>query len=317
MVGIAGQLGGIAVNTEFVTAANEVFNRRAGGPWQQFALVQSISGRTLEIDAMGPSPAISALNGSRPYSSLRQYARAFPVKAYTTPALELGRDVVELDKSGNVAARLRDYLSAAANFWEKPVIDALLSNPIGIDGVSILNDTHPHAPAGGTWDNKVTTALSQSTLETGIVAMRGLRLENGEPAGIFPTHLVVGPANEREALDLTGADRAVSYDNAGAPDTAASVVAATTIRNWIGGRLTVVVVDRFADGTNDNSWMLMDLSKPGVRPLIVGEGIAPQGVVVDDPGSENMKERSSYAYYCEGYAAIGGYIPHCIYGRVG
>ena len=315
MPALTGQLSHVAANTEFAAMASDIFNRKTDSVWTQLAKVMPCPGAYLELDAVGPSPAVSKMLGSRPFSSLRAYAKPTPVVEYSADGLELPRVTVEGDKSGIVRARLADYLASVADFFEKPVIDLLLSNPIGIDGVSLLNTAHPFGNGGATWNNKPTAALDQSSLETGIVAMRGLRFENGEPAGFFPTHLVVGPANEREALDLTGADRLVAYSNAGVPDATASVVAAASLRNWIGGRLQVIVIDRFANGTNDADWYLMDLSKPNVRPLAVGQQIAPSGVVVDDPAAEPMVYRAAYQYYVSATAALTGYAPQCIYGR--
>jgi len=317
MPAITNQLGQVGANTEFSNIANDIFSRRPDGGWTMFARVVPVSGQYLELDAIGPSPAVQKMLGSRPFSSLRAYAKPTPVVEYTAEGLELPRTVVELDKSGLVTARLSDYLASVASFFEKPVIDTLLSNPTGIDGVSLLNATHPYGNAGATWDNKPTASLSQTALEAGVVAMRSLLFENGEPAGFVPTTLVVGPANEREALDLIGDSRLVAYNTSGAPDAVSSVVAVGSLRNWIGGRLQVVVVDRFANGTNDADWYLMDLSKPNVKPLAVGEGIAPRGVVNDSPTSESMVNRGAYQYYVDAAAAITGYAPQCIYGKNG
>lgn len=316
MTALAGSLANAtAINTEFVTQASEIFDRRDTAPWSMIAKVVPLSGRIMELDAIGPSPAVQRLLGTRPFTSLRAYAKPTPVVEYTATGLEIERVIVDGDKSGIVRQRLSDYLASTADFFSKPVWDALMSNPTGIDGVSLLNDAHPFGAAGGTWDNKVTNALSQTELEAGIVAMRSLRLENGEPAGFFPTHLVVGPSLEREALDLVGESRMMPVSNAGVPDAAASVVASSMIKNWIGGRLSVTVVDRFANGTNDADWYLMDLSKPNVRPLAVGQLHAPKGNVVDLPSSEAMVQRASFQYYVDASAAISGFAPHCIYGK--
>ncbi|NJK32850.1 MAG: hypothetical protein HC927_10820 [Deltaproteobacteria bacterium] len=211
---------------------------------------------------------------------------------------------------------LRDYLAANANFWYKPVLDSLLSNPLGIDGVSLLNDSHPFGAFGATWDNLTTDALSQTSLEAGWAAMTGLRNEQGGPIGLTPTHLLVGPANEREALDITGAMRGVPYSNAGVADASANVVSAIALENWVRGRLQVIVEPRIANGVNDNAWFLMDLSRPSSRPMIAGQAIAPQAVVVTSPESESMIQRDSYQYYVTGNAAIGGFVPQTIYGRI-
>jgi phage major head subunit gpT-like protein len=315
MVAPTGQLNQVAANTDFESFASDIFNRRPNNGWTEFAHRMSMSGQSLELDAYGPSPIVRKLLGSRRFSSLRSYAKSTPGSEYSADALEIPRSFIENDKSGALGRRLADYLGGVADFFEKPVVDFFLSNPIGLDGVAIISDSHPYGPSGATWDNKTTDALSQTSLEAGIVAMRSLRFENGEPAGFFPTTLVVGPALEREALDLTGADRMMPVSNAGAPDATSSVVAAVMIRNWIGGRLSVMVVDRFANGTNDNDWYIMDLSKPGIRPIAVGEGRAPSGVVVDDPQSEPRLQRASNAYYVDAFAALTGYAPQCIYGK--
>lgn len=314
--GIAGQLNQAAANTAYLAAADGLFARPPEGPWSLFTDVVPCDGQTLEIDALGPSPIVRELVGSRRYGSLRSYARRERVVMYSTDALELSRLQVEKDKSGIVSKRLSDYLSASANFWDKPVIDKLLANPVGIDGVSILNDSHSYGAAGATWDNKVTIALSPDTFNTGIVAMAGVRFENGEPAGMYPTHLVCGPKLEKMARDLCeNAFRPFPMAATGL-EAYVSALAPTAIPNWMAGKIQVVISARFVDGTHDDDWLLMDLSKPGVRPIIMGEALAPRAVVVDDPQSEPMLQRSSYAYYVEGAAAIGGYIPHCIYGRL-
>lgn len=312
----AGQLSQVAANTEFLGQASAIFDARPQGMWTQLAETVPCDGQALELDAIGPSPAVRQLTGSRRFANLRAYAQRIPAVEYSADAIELPRLMVDKDKSGVVSRRLANYLAQTADFLEKPVIDKLLSNPLGIDGVSLLNDTHPHGPAGATWDNLVATALTQTSLEAGFVAMRSYRYENGEPGGYRPTTLIVGPALEREALDLIGDARMQPVDNAGAPDTSSSVVAAVMIKNWVGGRLNLMVIDRFADGTHDTDWLLVDLSKPGVRPMVVGEAIAPRGVVVDQPNSEPVIQRASYQYYVDAAAAISGYAPQTIYGKL-
>lgn len=296
--------------------ANEIFNRRPDSAWTAFSKVIDIGGQSMELDAIGPSPAVRKMTGNRRFTSLRAYAKSTPSVEYSADGLEIERNAVLNDKSGNLTMRLSDYLASTGDFFEKPVIDFYLSNPTCIDGSALFSTTHPYGNAGATWSNKTTDALSQTSLEAGNVAMRGFRFENGEPAGFRPTHLVVGPALEREARDLTGSNRMMPVDNVGAPDTAASVVAATLIQNWIGGQLTVSVIDRLADGTHDNDWALMDLSKPNVRPIVVGQAIAPAGVVVDSPTCSGMVQRAVFQYYVSANAALSGYAPQCIYGKM-
>lgn len=314
---IAGQVGTVAANTAFLGMAADLYNRKSDTAWTKLAVVQSVDGRAMELDAVGPSPVVAKLTGMREYGSLREYALRTPVAEYASKALELDRVYVEKDRTGMVGRRLADYLSQSANFFEKPVIDLLLTNPTGIDGVSLFNDSHPHAPSAGTWDNKTTSTLSQTTLEAGFVAMRGYRFENGEWGGFKPTTLVVSPKTEREALDLLGESRMMPVDTSGVGDASSSVAAAVMIKNWITKYgIELLVIDRMYDGTHDDDWFLLDLSRPNIRPIVVGEAIAPMGVVVDQPTSEPMLQRSSYAYYVQAAAAISGFAPQVCYGRM-
>ena len=190
-----------------------------------------------------------------------------------------------------------------------------VSTAFQIDGVALISSSHPYG-FGANWSNNAGAALSPSTFASGISAMSGLQLENGEPAGFYPTHLMVGPALEKMARDLCTNPLRPFPVSASGVEAYSTAVAATAIQNgWFQGSIEVVVNKRMV-GSNANGWLLMDLSRPGVRPMIVGEAMAPRAVVVDDPGSEPMLQRSNYAYYVEGYAAISGYAPHCIYGTM-
>lgn len=312
---IAGGLSQAAANTAYLAKGDEIFQRPPVGPWALFSDVVPCEGQFLELDTIGPSPIVRELVGSRRFGALRAYAKRQRVTPYSTDALELSRLQVEKDVNGSVTRRLNDYLSASANFWDKVTTDALLANPTGIDGVALISSSHPYG-FGATWSNNAGAALSPSTFASGISAMSGLQLENGEPAGFYPTHLMVGPANEKMARDLcTNPLRPFPIAATGL-EAYASAVAATAIQNgWFQGSIEVVVNKRMVS-TFANGWLLMDLSRPGVRPMIVGEAMAPRAVVVDDPGSEPMLQRSNYAYYVEGYAAISGYAPHGVYGTM-
>lgn len=316
MAGNAGALATANANTEYLNYGQEIFNRPMGGFFELFTQVLPCDGRALELDAIGPSSEAEELLGSRPWSAFREYAKRAEVKPYTIRGAALRRDKVDKDPTGAMAARLRDFLDGARDFWDKPVHTLFFSNPTCIDGVALLSTTHPHGADGGTWSNKTTSTLSQSTLKDGWVAMTGLRNERGAPMGIQPTHLMVGPKFYREALDLTGAARPVPVSSAGAADASANVVAAVMQENWLRGQLQVVLNPRMVGSDYEDDWYLMDLSK-SVRPIVAGEAIAPAAHVALGDDSEGMQQLSEYRYWIEGYGALGGGVPHVIYGRRG
>ena len=312
---IANQIATQGANTAYLAKGQEVFDKPEDGPWRSFVEEMPTDGQYLVLDQIGPAGRVRELVGSRAYASLRAYSKMVRVATYAQDAIRLARKLVDLDKSGGVTRRLANYLDTSKGIWGRVSVETLLSNPKGIDNVSLLNDSHPHSSTGSTWDNKTTAALDQAELKAGILAMEGLLLENGSPAGVSPTHLMVGPKLRRTALDLCGAMRPVAVNSSGAPDATSSVVAAVMQENWLRGQLQVIVEPLFSDGTHDDDWFLMDLSKPGVRPIAFGEATKPYAVAVTSPDSPAMIENDEYEYFVQGDAAWGGFIPHCIYGR--
>lgn len=312
-----GALSIAGANTEFLAIAAEIFSRPSEGQYQLYSMTPPLNGLNMELNALGAVSGVSELTGSRPESGVRAYAKRVPSKPYTTDILELPRNWVENDKTGMVGQKLRDYLNANASFWDGPVTSALLANGTGIDGTALLSNSHPYADmSGGTWDN-LAAAFSAANLYAAWEAMTTLTNERGEPMMIRPTHLMVGPSLEQEAMDLLGVNRAIPYNTSGAPDATSSVNSTIVLENWLKGRLQLIVNPRIVGSGYSASWFLMDLSKPGAKPMAVGQAIAPQGFVVDSPSSEPMRLRSNYAYYCEGYAAISPAVPHVIHGYIG
>lgn len=305
-----------AANTDFLNMASSIFAGAPVGSWTRYTEQQTLTGQTMQLNAIDSMAVVETLRGSRRFTQMRAYSVQAPVLLHSTKALPLNATIVNGDKSGTVRRALDVYLQKAANFWDKPVVETLLSNPIGIDGVSLLNNSHPYGPNGGTWDNLTTDALSQNSLEAGYVAMISYRYESGEPGDFKPSGLVAGPANSRDAMDLLGSNRVIPVSNAGVSDAGASVVAAVSQQNWLVGQLDLLIEPRFANGVNDNDWFIMDLTKPGVKPLALGILRGPRGVVIESPDSEPMMNRNEYVYFVDAEAAISGYAPQTIYGRL-
>lgn len=312
MSGIAGTLGASSANTEFLAYGQEIFDRPIGGPFELYAQILPCDGRALELDAIGPSSEAEELLGSRIWTSFREYAKRTEVKPYSIRGISLRRDRVDLDTTGAMASRLRDFLNGASNFWDAPITAAFLANPLGIDNVSLLNTAHPHGVGGATWSNKVTTTFSYAAIETGWAAMVALRNESGMPMSLRPTHLMVGPKNFGLATAIAGKTRPLGVGTAGTVVTTAAV-AAIAGESYL--NLEVVLNHRLI-GDFEDDWFLMDLSK-GVRPMVVGEAIKPAPFVATSAESEGMQQSSHYRYWVEGYGAIGGGVPHIIYGRLG
>lgn len=311
MAGMAGTINAQAVNTSFVEIGRTLFsNPDAFGPWRTWAGELPMDGTSLLGFMVGANPAVAEITGDRLWQSFRQYGRTVPAKKYGPAGIEIRKIDVENDRSGAIQGRLKAYLESAKDGFGKPAHDFLVSNPTCIDGVALINGSHPFDSGGSTWTNSSSNSLSANELVTIVHAMRGRLDENGVALGLNPTHLMVPPGLEQTALDITGSVRPVGVGTAGQQVTSAAV-AGVQMPNWLAGKLDVIVNPYMTSGT----YFVMALGKSDVRPIYYGIAQPFSAHVVDDPQSEPMKERSSFAYYAEGYAAFLGGIPQCIYGK--
>lgn len=313
MSGIANSVAIQNANAYFDTRAQQIFAAAQSNNFKAWMEELPCDGTSLSINALGPNPVVREMTSTQRFAAWRAYTRMKAVVPYSQDGIALSATEIEGDKSGMVARAIDNYLSAAGSFWWKPIVDLLVSNPTGIDGVSILNDTHPYASGGGTWDNKVTSAFTPASLNTGVVAMVSLKTENGMPFGLRPTTLMVEPTNERDAKDALGVMRPIPVDSSGVPNTAASVVAAVYAENWLKGELTLIVEPLL---TTTTDWFLMDLSKPGCKPVVGGVLSKPAPIITTKTDQPYMQS-DMIQYALRGRAALAGYVPQTIYGRVG
>ena len=316
MPSIPGSIATQGVNTDFVEIGRTLFDGDADAfaQWRTWAGELPMDGTSLMGFMIGATGAVAEITGDRLWQAFRAYARTVPAKKYGPPGIELPFIEVDNDKSGAIRNRLMGYLAKAKDGFGKPAVDFYVTNPTCIDGLPLISGSHLFDSGGSTWTNDSSTALSAAEQSVIILAMRGRLDEFGVPLGITPTHLMVAGNLEQIALDITGADRVIGITTAGNPALAGLVGSgAASGPNWAvsRGRLDVIVNQLMTAGT----YAYMDLSKPDVRPIYYGIAKGFEAHVVDDPQSEPMKERSSYAYYAEGYAAFMGGIPQCIYGK--
>lgn len=314
-LGPAGLINAQGVNTDFVEVGRTLFDAPdAFGPWRTWAGELPMDGTDLMGFMIGATGAVAEITGDRLWQQFRAYARTVPAKKYGPPGIEIEAIQVANDRSGAIKNRLMGYLQNAKDGFGKPVNDFYVTNPTCIDGQPLINGSHPFDSGGSTWTNDSTTALSAAEMGVIVVAMTGRLDEFGVNLGIRPTHLMVAGNLEQIATDITGANRVMGITTAGNPAMSALVGAgAAAMPNWVvqRGKLDVIVNQYMTAGT----YAFMDLSRADVRPIYYGIAQPFAAHVVDDPQSEPMKERSSFAYYAEGYVALLGGVPHCIYGK--
>jgi phage major head subunit gpT-like protein len=300
----------LAANTTYTDAVEGV-REAPPGTYQLFCqLPGAPRGQATQVGYVDPLSPLKRYSpgDSREYAQMRAYAATYSVKQIEK-STEIARTDLELDPSGRVAAGLAAWVNENAVLADEDIWSELLANRVGLDGVALLSDSHPYGPAGATQDNLTTAALSFTSYNAAIAAMRGYKRENGVPLRINPTHLFVPPALERTALEVAGADRPVPF-SASAQDATSSIVAATSITNVYQGRTQVVVVEWMDDS---DEWLLMDLSKTA-KPFYAE--LSPVMDFTPDAQDETLRDRDMLRYSMRMDVIRGPATWQLIYGRL-
>lgn len=301
--------------TRFEAASNQLFNGEGvEGTFTMFTMEETLdSGGIYSLIDSGQTGLMRRWIGDKQEDSFRLYRKDIQVYPHEKTFALPRRELIE-DTTSAINRKIDTWLSTQAQVFDYRVWEKYLENPTGIDGVSLINDSHPFGEDGGTWDNKTTDALSYASYNSAKTAMRSIKGEGGRFMGIRPTHLFVGPALERPAKEITGADRPVVYTTAGAEATSGTANSAVTIPNVYQGDVTVVIVDHFADGTHDDDWVLLDATK-GAMPMCLVHQRDPELIEQTDMGDERRFQRDEFLWSVEGDFGYDGAYPHVVYGR--
>lgn len=254
------------------------------------------------------TPQLRQWVGSKQLKSLRAFESTIDVVKWEK-SFSLDRFDVVNDRTGSVIAAIDRFIAQIPDDLETRIISALFGNAVnGYDGVPFFSNAHPFTNSTG---NNITTAsLSFETYRAAVQAMRLFADEDGRPWNISPTHLVVGPALERTAKEIVGADRPVPF-SATTQDATSGIVGATVIPNVFQGEVQVMVTNKLSGG----QWGVFDLSK-GVAPVIrpVAEELHP--VMLDREDQTYVFFNDEYAASVQGYMGFGPGPWQLGYGRV-
>ena len=221
------------------------------------------------------------------------------------------RKAVEDDQLELIRLRVRDLAFRVAAHRQQIVVEALAGGftALGYDGASLFSATHP--VPGGTFSNRTTSALSANALAAAVTAMMTVPDDAGTPMGIVPDTLVVGPAQQWNALELVDSPVVVYKGNA--TDNAPS----TPYRNALNGRLSVVV-SPFLQGASANNWFLLDTKRP-IRAVILQQrsDVPVEFAALDaGSGSEAAFMRDRFFYGVRGRYNVGLGLWQTAYGAI-
>lgn len=289
------------------TMLGTVFNGPYGYIGKQICADIAAQGKATQLQLTASNPVIRQWIGAKQIKSPRAFNQTINNFMWEK-TIGLDRQDVEQDRTGSVLLAIDQFVNAIPDDLETLIMATLVANTaLGIDGEPLLDNAHPFS--NGTGNNITASALGFETYRAGKAAMRLFADEDGRPLNMSPTHLLVGPGNERTALEVTGADRPVPF-SATAQDATSGIVAATVLPNVFQGEVQVMVSNKIAGG----QWYLMDLSKP-VKPII--RSVAEELHLVQLVNEENAHTffTNEVVMSAQGYMGFGPGMWQTVYGR--
>lgn len=243
----------VSFNTRFQRVLEETENDRRT-LYTKIASVFPSDNPVETYSWLGQVPQMKRWIGDRELHKLR--AEKYAITNYDwANGIEVTKDDLRDDKLGLVASRIGDLAKQGVKAVDRQVANILnnaftSTGGLGYDGQYLIDTDHQVLGGGGGTaqsNSAGTTALDEDAFEAGLAAMGGIKDENGETAGISPTHLVVGYGAWRAARRIIGADY-----NADGLDNLNKGLVQLVLSPWITG----------------GKWFLVDMSQ-GVGPVIV------------------------------------------------
>lgn len=301
-----------AANTAFTTAVNSIFDGSPEATYTIFTDQFDADGESIEqvlLDGTPPLREWGNSGGPKQVFDLRAHGKNYPIRQFES-SFSLPGTKVRGDKSGVVAHRIGQLAGSLPAKMDRLIVTQLVTNQTGYDGVSLLNDTHPNVGTGCTSDNLTTSALSFSTADTARQALEEMGDENGNFLGLTATHLLVGTAQKRVGMEITGSDRPYAVGTAGALNSGG--IGAVNLPNYYHGGSLNLIVSPYLTG---NEWFMFALNTP-VRPYGLATFRASVIVPKDDERDDNRFFQDEYIWSVE-----ADVIPHpgawqCVYGSV-
>jgi phage major head subunit gpT-like protein len=197
--------------------------------------------------------------------------------------------------------------------WPKIAIQALCANGAWLDGLAFFHATRKFGKQ--TIANLVASALAEATFNTAYQTMMSYKGFDGEPLGVVPDLLVVGPKLRSTAFDLLKAQQKVN--------TSGTHDVATDNPNQ---GLCEFEVSPLLVGDYDDYWFLM-ATKGLVKPVIVQKRKEGAMEALDRPtdpnvffgtadGGETVVPGGVYVYGAHYRGAAAPSLPHLCYGGI-
>jgi phage major head subunit gpT-like protein len=239
----------VGARTGFLTAL-----KSTPMPWQRIANQINMSARSIDLVDLGAAPM--------PTEDLTRQVQDFIEKSMTIKPRDwsllvyISKNAVSDDQTGTLERKVR---AAGENFQRhlnqrvfKRLNDGDVAGNVSYDGQTFFSAAHVDKGASyvTAQDNQYALALSLDNFETVYVAAQDFRNDQGETTDYVYDTLIVPPALERVAAQITG--NPTAYDTANRES------------NPYSGRVTPLVNNQL-----DSTAWILTASGESVKPMIV------------------------------------------------
>jgi phage major head subunit gpT-like protein len=180
--------------------------------------------------------------------------------------------------------------------WLDAMMDALLANGKWSDDKAFFHATRKYG--ANTIANTVTDALSATTLEAGVTAMRSMLGPENNPLNTIVTTLLVGPSLRSTAFDLV-------------KNTLRATTEGAAIENRTRGLAQLKVHPKLT-GTYANYWFLLG-QKGSIKAGAVQKRQAPVMTALDKPNDSNVFFQKEFIYGADARGEAFLTLPHLAY----
>lgn len=197
--------------------------------------------------------------------------------------ISVPRNDIEDDQYGVFSPLMSAMGAAAQELWMEIAMQTLIANGNWADGNPFFCTGRVlNADRGVSITNAAATALSKTSVETGLATMRGWMLHGGQPAKVTPRFLVVGPSLEATAKQICEALMIADANNVSVSNTSPAM--SLTVR-----------VDPNLVGTYAAYWYILG-EKAGIKPVCVQKRKLPVFTAMTRDTDENVFMRKEFLY---------------------
>lgn len=291
-------------NTTVLQKFTDLFLAGNGADSQMDLFLDTIPASSIntEIPFAAPTGTWAEWVSSKVVSSLKAYKQSIPFRRYHY-TVSLDRKDVAYDQSGAIGKNVAGQMAKAQAQRSKIVFDEMFlasgTGPLGYDGVRWLASTHAMA-YGGNQNNITAAPLTYNGFDVAFQTMTSLLGHDGQPLGIVPDLLVVGPKYRKIALDIAGPHVPMGVNNANswlAPGATLTTVGGAVIPNAYQGSIKVVISNRLV-GTQDDYAYLMCTSLAD-KPFLLVQQRAPELVTMFDMNNPQRFYEDQFSWSVE------------------